>query len=349
MVAGSLFYASDKAVFDALIQRKITNSQLAELFFERGIVISKNTSREELAKYFSRNIHDYYDHQFISKIFGSSSKKEKTITKEIKNEIDTEDIETVVADLCTSSAGIDEIFNYESTDDGYQINIKYKEVDYSKAEFRQVVQKEATITLNKEFDGWTIRSPLNDYIEDVNDSLLDKISTQLEESDELNVERIEFVTMTSNELRKSFFDDKLIKGILGYSLYDVTDVNVYNPDSLDDGTDIHISKASLKGKGVLESAELKGLYDKKFYIWKINWKIRKNDSSDIIEIEAQFSDAENYDKFSYVIKGYYKNISQGEYNTSKTNLSKEEELKYSKLLDSAAKRIMSSIKAEFTS
>lgn len=343
-MTGNLFYASDKAIFDALIQRKITNENLAELFFERGIIVSKKTDREELSKYFSRNIHDYYDHQFIAKVFGTAPRKEKTISQEIKNDIPKEEIEEILREVCDTKANPDEVYNLVTTDDGFNIDVLYQVIDYNKTEFKQVVQREASIAITKDNDGWTLKSPLNDYIENVRDLFLDKVSTSIDE--ELIVERIELNSILFPDARTKFFEE-LINSVSGYSCIDVTDVYVHNPNEMDE-SETHISKATLKGNGVLESIELKKLYEKNFYLWKINWKIKtgKHDS-DLYEIEAQFADAENCDKFSYVIKGFYKFISKDEYNKTKTSLSKEDELRISKLLDNAAKKTMFSIKKEF--
>lgn len=347
MVSGNIFYASDKAVFDALTQKKITNEQLAELFFTRGTIISKKTSRDNLSKYFSRNIHDYYDHQFIAKIFGSTSRKEKTIATRIKNNIDADEIESIVSSLCTNRSDNDEKLDFITKENGYDITIKYKEIDYNKTEFKQVSDKEAIISLIKEGEEWFIRSPLNDFIENIKENLLDNISVEIQNNNgELITENIELITVSDFSLRKKFFDKELISSIGNYSLHDVTHVYVYNPDDESD-EEIHISKASLNGNGVLESSELSSLYEKGFYIWKIIWKIRENNMSDIYEIEAQFANAKVCDKFSYLIRGFYK-YKDGDYNSSKTQLSNADELRITQLIDKAAKFSMDKIKKEWT-
>lgn len=344
-ISGNLFYASDKAVFDALIQRKIRNEDLAELFFERGTIISKNTSREVLSKQFSRNIHDYYDHQFISKIFSANSKKEKTTSDNIKNDLENDDLESILEELSESQSNSDTIVQHTVTDDGFIVDLQYKEIDYNKTEFKQVVQKKAQIILKKENNEWIIKSPLNNFIEDIKEKLLDNISTSLDSTDELIVERIELTSILSPTLRTEFFT-KLINSISGYTLFDVTDVYVYNGEEDDSDSEdlgIHISKASLKGNGVIGSPELSSLYDKDFYIWKINFKIRISQFSDIYEIEAQFADPKNFDKFSYIIKGLYK-YNEDSYNKQRKHLSSNDELTFSDLIDKNAKQIMIEIK-----
>jgi hypothetical protein len=55
----SLYYATDKNIFDALNQHKVDAATVAKLFHRRNIVVSKKTLREDLAQYFSRLTHDY--------------------------------------------------------------------------------------------------------------------------------------------------------------------------------------------------------------------------------------------------------------------------------------------------
>ncbi|MDA3135759.1 hypothetical protein HG619_02005 [Pseudomonas syringae] len=73
--------------------------------------------------------------------------------------------------------------------------------------------------------------------------------------------------------------EELIKAIKGYSLKDVSKVSVFNPekinkssgisdeletenDDIDSGT--HVFRASLNGKGVLNSKEVDSLHEKDF-------------------------------------------------------------------------------------
>ena len=62
MKTGSLYSVNDKALYDALHQSQLTKNDLKDLFLARGIVIPSDASREDLSKYFSRLIHDYYDY-----------------------------------------------------------------------------------------------------------------------------------------------------------------------------------------------------------------------------------------------------------------------------------------------
>ena len=66
----SFYYATDKNIFDALNEHKVDTPNVVHLFQRRNIVVSKKTVREDLAKYFSRLTHDYYDHKDIAARLG---------------------------------------------------------------------------------------------------------------------------------------------------------------------------------------------------------------------------------------------------------------------------------------
>ncbi|WP_342754764.1 hypothetical protein AAGQ96_02670 [Pantoea sp. MBD-2R] len=52
-MAKVLHSVTDKSLYDALCQPRVTNNELRELFLERGIIISKKTDKKDLAKNFS--------------------------------------------------------------------------------------------------------------------------------------------------------------------------------------------------------------------------------------------------------------------------------------------------------
>lgn len=345
MKSGSIYYASDKALFDALNQHKVTVSDLRDLFVSRGIIFSKETSRKDLAKMFSRLTHDYYDHQKLAYILGSATRRERITSVKIISELESSDIENAANTIGNEISQLGDAVDVNVSNNRVEVRISYKETNYNKSEFRQVVQKDAVIVFEKNSDQWSVRNPLNDHIEEIKSTIIDKIQTNLNKS--LDIEEISLEHVSSNEIRTKFFTD-LIKNVENHDLVDVSDVYVYHPkvkntgdedqNGDDDPTDdVHITKASLKGEGVLQSDELHGLYARGFYICKIVWLCTSSAiDSDLYEFEAQFADPENCNKFSYLAKGFYKYKSPNEYNKSKTILSSGEENKFNKLIERAA-------------
>lgn len=352
MSSGNLLYASDKAIFDALNQHKFTNADLKQLFISRGILVSHETKRNDLATYFSRLNHDYYDHQEIASVLGVAHRKEKSSITSINNTFEAEAIENAALAVKKEQEKCGDIVETRSTNKGIEITLRYSEIDYNKSEFRQVIQKEAIVTIEADDNGIAIRWPLNDRSEEVKERFIDHLGNSDDFDDDLDIQEIELTNIETPKLRTDFFDH-LIRHISDYKLYDVTDVYVYNPkESVDsdeeDEIGVHIAKASLKGEGVLNSQVLNDLYDEGFYIWKIIWTAKTNHTdSDIYEFEAQFSNPEECKNFSYLIRGMYKYKSFDEYNKGKTSISHLEEIKLSRKIESAAKASLKKIVSEF--
>lgn len=340
---GSLYYASDKALYDALRQGKFKKEDLRSLFLSRGILFSNETEKASLAKTFSRINHDYYDHVQIAQAINSIQRKERVSLTSMKNMISEDDLEKSVNDFRGVVEDLGDRVDYQITKRGIDITVGYTHVDYNKTEFKQVVDREASISIELNEDGMVIRSPLNDYVDEIKEHLLDSISEQ--GVGELSYSNIELSSI-SNPTKRSDFFIKLTNSIESTTCHDVTDVYVFHPkkssddeDELEDSSDlgVHISKATLKGEGVLESQELISLYAKGFYIWKIVWVVSEGVGKDRFVIEAQFADAENCRKFSYLLKGVQKPKASGGYCSGTRALNSLEELKYSRLIEAAAK------------
>jgi len=307
MKHGNILYASDKALFDALVQFKFKKSDLAELFISRGVIVSKASTREDLSKYFSRLNHDYYDHELIASVLGVAHRKEKSSLTSIKNDIEKDSVEKALGALQSKRQALGERVEVRSTNKGHELIIRYTEVDYNKSEFKQVIEKEAVLLVESSGSELQIRWPQNDFVEVLKEEILDELAGVVDSDEELNVQEIELTHVLDVKLRTKFFVN-LINSMSGYDLCDVTDVYVFNPKkSGDDELGVHISKASLKGEGVLESEELLSLYKKGFYLSKIVWKAKADQhEADLYRFEAQFSDAENCKRFSYMASGVYK-------------------------------------------
>ncbi|BBP18561.1 hypothetical protein R1H30_11640 [Escherichia coli] len=341
---GAIYSATDKAMFDALQQYKVTRDDIKELYFTRGVIISNKTSKEILADNFSKYIHGYEDYEFLSKILGVSTQRERVKSVDlISTDITSEDIEEALDKVKEHlSVTSNDIVDYNIVGKSYSLKIEYSEPDFTKSEFRQVVDKDAEIIIEKNAQGFSLIGPHNKKMEVVTslifDALAEKHSSLIR--DEINLEDVIDKSLVS----KLF--DKLTTSMEGYSLVSVTDVYVYNPDK-DDGTGSHIKKASLSGTGVTLSKELGSLYKKGFYIWRIVWTVTDDRylDSDIYEIEALFSEPETCSDFAFLVKGYYpvkvdSTDITDTHHKNRVNLSKSEEMKFNKLVLKTAKDLL---------
>lgn len=345
MIGGKILSASDKAVFDALSQKNVTNLELRELFLSRGILVSKDTSRKQLALHFSRLPHDYFDYQKLASIFSSPNQREKMTSTRVKTEIPMSTFESsaheLKADLEKSGAAI-RVFSAKGS--RLDIEVKYQKLNFNKSEFRQVVNRVATISIQKDGEEFTIHSPHNDDAREWIQKLIRIVSEKSGENLSLDDIRLPpgFVAK-----EKSDFFNRLIKSMPGYRVHDVSDVYIANPrieaeeDDNDTIVEVHITKASLKGQGVLLSDELKTLEKKGFYISKMIWASRTIETdSDLYEFEAQFSSPEDCSGFTYLPRGFYKHQDSGSFGTSRNNFTTNEEQRLGRLIEKTARETL---------
>lgn len=360
MIDRNLMFASDNAVRDALIRRKLTNDNLKSLFISRGILVSKETDREDLSIYFSRLNHDYYDHQAIARVMGMISGKEKSSVTYINNTFSKDEIEFALNEVRDEQQNEGDTRKVSIGEKIFELKVDYKEIDYGKSEFSQVRNKDAVISISETNEGISIRWPANEYVRKIKENLLDSFAKRCEKVENIQIEEIELSSIRDPKLRTKFFS-RLIKLIEGYQLNDVTDVFVYNPKDPQAGRDddevqagensnlgIHITKASLSGEGVLNSKELESLYDKGFYISKIIWTAKtKAVDSNLYKFEAQFSNPEECKTFSYMVRGVFKYIRPRTYNKNRTNVDILDDQRFSKLIEKAAKNALIEIRDIF--
>lgn len=353
MRMGSLYFASDKAIYDALTQRSLTSAELRKVFLSRGIVISNESDKKFLANRFSALFHDYYDYRNLSLLVGGRDSREKTtnvvVTTAVTKDQLTEALISVKEWLEDDQHEQAELAVHG---DHLKLTVKYQKLDLSQAEFRQVVEKTAEVILEKQGSGWKITGPMNDKFKDITDQLYSQIEIVTDQdvaTRTISLEAIPDAGTRTNFLRS------LIRNIKGMEVVDVVDVSTFNPkDQEDDDLDlsddalviedsievesgdegeeadpeaelaksqpgarvhkiIRIDKASLKGKGVLESKQLLELEGHGFYLWKIRWKAReKLVGAELVLFEAQFGNQAKYCDFSYIVKGVY-NYNNGKY------------------------------------
>lgn len=348
---------TDKALYDALNQSQISMGEMSDLFLDRGIIISKKTPRKDLAKNFSKFNHDYYDHQKIASYLGGGNRKERSTSKIIKSDM-TDDIILAAADELKSSIEKEsDLCQVYKSNGKIYVSITYLSTNYGRSDFKQVIKKEAVIEIERQKNSYVIRRPDNEQVENYEVKLLASIEKEIhknnnedgieEEIPPLSIKEISMEDLTDPDMRTTFFT-KLITNLEGFILEDVTDAYVYHPKperlEEEDGnteTGVHVSRASLKGEGVLKSEELSSLYERGFYIWKIRWTAKENvPDPDIYEFEAQFSNQEEFKDFSYSAKSVKKYKGFGKYNKNFVSLTKSEESKFLKLIESAAYSII---------
>lgn len=311
----SLFYASDKNVFDALNQHKVDTSTVAKLFERRNILVSKKTIREELAKYFARLTHDYYDHKEIAGRLGVAPRRERITSMDVAGPVNDHNLKTVIDQLKSELESAGDVVHVTRSADNLLLNIQYSSIDYRRSEFTQIQVRDGTIEFLKTDDGYVVRNTQNEYLNDVRDTLLGK----LDKSASMPLSRVvvSLFDVPSSRLRSKFFHE-LASSLPGYSRRDVTDVYVYKarPGGVDeddserekeDELETYVERVFLRGSGVTRSELLNGLLDNDdYYIIKIKWLAAAiMGTKNVYEIEAVFADPKDCTGFSFILSGVY--------------------------------------------
>jgi hypothetical protein len=311
-IGPSLYYASDKNIFDALTRSRVNAETMQELFLRRNILVSTKTNRETLAEYFSLLPHDLADHRSIALRLDSIARKERLTSQELEIAVSSDDLSNAIAKIKSSLEQSGDVVQVSKDQDRTRLNVKYTIIDYKKSEFSQVQNRDAVIEIIPTNNGFVIRSNQNEYINDVRDELVREVEKQTGKS---GVKRIISLFDTPDATSRSKFFHTLMFDLPGYTVKDVHEVYVFKAkpelDNEDEeetsSAESHVERVMLRGNGVTRSRQLQRLLsDDKYYIVRVAWKaVEKKGYGQIYEIESRFEDAKDCTGFSYLLRGVY--------------------------------------------
>lgn len=340
MKSGALYFVSDKAIHDALVQHKFTKAHVKDIFLERGIIVSSDTPREDMALYFSLLNHDYYDHQKIAEAFSVARRKEKTSVTTVQGIMSRENIDDQLIRLCeaiSSKGDVAKVVNHKGLT---EVVLIYQDVNFNRTDFKQVENRESIISVEFGENGFVMRWPDHPYVKDIKNRVLSLAEEVCEDGFEFHEINLSSVS-DSNDV-SSFFQ-RIMKEMDGFNFSDLIDVYLFNPRSQDE-EEVHIDKGSLKGKGVLVSKELSDLKERGFFICRVIWQAKKTGArGDLYQFEAKFSNPELKSDFSYAVHGFYKEKSLGVYAKTRVPCSSSEERILGRILEHAANKVAESI------
>lgn len=342
----SIYYASDKNIFDALNQSKIDNSTIQTLFIRRNIVCSKSTKREDLARFFSRLTHDILDHRDLSNKLGVTPRRERiTAVDLIGLAPQKESVQRALEQIRSKATERGDVLQTHIEGSVARVTVKYSIIDYKRSEFSQVQEKTGFIELIQEDGRLVIRSTKSEYIDAVRDELIREVEAETDHSLERN--EISLFHHPNPTVRSQFFYD-LMSDLPNYTRKDVTDVFVYKPrpsraieaEENDSEEEPHIERIILRGVGVSQSELLRDLIsEKSYHIAKVGWLSLANlGTGAAYEMEATFSDPKECTGFSYILRGVYDRGDNG-------NLSKFRRAPISSEIDSMARIIENKARA----
>ena len=307
----SIYFYHDKAIFDGLCQHNVSKINIQKILLSKGVILSNANDKEEYALYLSSFPFDYVDKNNLTEILKVIPRRENISACKIKNESEeaftSDQVRTALSNLKDQLSSNDDVnATVQQTADSIVLDISYKNYDLTKAEIKQVENKTSKIEVYIENNVLTVRSPSNEYSSLIVEKLKESLKT--ETGLELISQEVDLSCLSESNLVSKFFK-KLINGLSGYELTDVTNVKLHHPVEQTDDDDVtsHIQKAMLHGEGVLNSPELLALFERGFYICKIQWIVKDPlPHGEQISFEASLKDPENKTGFSYQIRGMHR-------------------------------------------
>lgn len=351
----SLYYATDKNVFDALNQHKVDTATVLKLFERRNIVVGKKTPREDLAKYFARLTHDYYDHKDIAARLGVAPRQERITSMDVSGAGEIDDLQLAVEQLKQELEASGDVVQVTREGCSLTMHIQYSTIDYKRNEFSQVQVRDGTVVFVKSPDGFIVRNTQNDYMNDVRETLLGKIENA--SAVQLTKIVVSLFDVPSPKLRSKFFHE-LVSNIPGYVRRDVTDVYIYKAkpkhddeeESVDSAHDLdtHVERVFLRGNGVTRSELLNELLDEEdYFITKIGWTATEAMGvGNVYDIEALFADPKDCTGFSFILSGVFP-VEEGKISSRRRAPYKSEIDVISRVIESKARELVASLREQY--
>lgn len=215
-IKGLSFYKTDKDIFDQLHQRTPSKASILEHLKQRGLLISHEEEKEELAEMISPWFTSYFDQKFIVGELGGGNSQKKHNSTEIMLDYNTQDIQSILKDMKKEMG-----FAINQAKDGsFSITETYTKADFTKNVLSQNTQKTAEIKIEKTAEGKIlVRTNADEKANKITEAIKEKLKEK--NTDSYEEFEINLSTLTEPADRTRFFIE-LINNIDGYNLKDVT-------------------------------------------------------------------------------------------------------------------------------
>lgn len=365
-----LGYVGDKAIFEALMQSKITADLTRELFLKKGIISSSRETKEDLALYYSSLPISYNNHKQIEDKMAVRKRREKMTSIEliaqkesnISNLLLRESIEDVKQKYESEGYKIE----YNEVNKNHILKIEKNKIDYGLSDLMQNRLEISSITFEQENNGYIARSTQLETStkirNDIISTLIDKHKKEDENKCDIQSFEISLKHITDSKKRTDFLISLMkekLNEVARLKLLDVLQAGVhkcYN-DTTEEDSDIlsasleqnasRLKSVLFKGSGIHFSKEISELATNGFYYTKAVFVLEGDKEPHRYEIEVEFKDADNCEKFSYILKSIsffeqQKDSAEIKYSRKRTPL---ENMQNSMLrhIEKAAKLALSSI------
>ncbi|MEA9854288.1 hypothetical protein VDF98_21565 [Xanthomonas campestris pv. raphani] len=299
----SIYFATDKNIFDALNEHKIDAATITELFLDRNTIVSSIADRVDLSRKFSRLQHDYFDHKKIASRLGVVPRRERITATKLLGKIEIENIRKAVEVIKNKFEASGDTVSVSKVGDGLVVLIQYSKIDYRRSEFNQVQRRDGVLEIMKSTDSVLVRSTQNSYIDGVRDSLVAALKSEV---NGLVREDVSLFDYPDAQIRSRFFYD-LFSKLPGYAFRDVTDLYVYKPTVGDLSGDVdvdspQVERVALRGNQVSNSKIFTSLAKDGYYTVRVGWQaVDQSGKGHLYSIEVVFSDPVGCTGLSYVL------------------------------------------------
>lgn len=350
----------DKDIYDLLMsnRRQPSDDALREMARCRGIILSAKLSREELARYLSRLTYSYPQLVELLERSVRSPSPPKSLSIDAEGTLDAA-LKAINETKEQREAARSEVHRVTRNKSGsIEVLVKYHLFDWGKTRLRQVRDAECRIEIEASGAMVRVRFDNDDRAKEIVDDLL----SRFEAGEGASKRQVVSLRGVPEPDKRTEFFVKLLAGITGYSLEDVTKVNVRRVPSVANGDDDSdgdaplgdedlkgfVKKAALDGTGLLNSSQFHRLRKDGFFISRAVWVCRQDGTVGLRpEFEATFIDGEECGQFAYRLRGVYRrNDETGESNKTRAQPTPAERAVLTRLLEGAAHASLAAIGEE---
>ena len=348
---GPLYCVTDKELYDAVLSSKqhFSADSLRDLARTRGVIYSAADDRAELADRLSVMIFGSKEINAIQAEFETAGRGEKTTSFRLNTELTQADIKQVAEDYREAVGDQEKVVTYGVGSAGYAVDLEYTDIDFSKTRLRQRQTREAHIEFMIEEGHTIVTLPATEKARKTAEKLREQLCAR--KQTDIGLEEINFSGITDPKLRTTFFI-KLISGLAGLTLQDVTRVkadredtsnnNSENDEEAEKGDEANeemlgiVRAMAIHGQSLLTSPEYQTMARRGFFITSITWSAKKTVSPyEIVEFDAEFDEPASGTGFKYGLRGWYTQRS-GEYTKHPKPLPPEEKKGFLGVIERAA-------------
>jgi hypothetical protein len=326
-----MFVADNKDIRDLMTNAAVfTIEYLTRLAFQRGIVVSKSDTREDIIKYMSMLS---LDKKQLDELLLAATPHERhpasTARTYPKLNVTADDLCAAVEKLIGERAAThNETVKYHQSGDNVVIKIEYVSFTASRNRLQQERQTHAEIEMNPQTGSLHVRSTPGPRAAEFVDGVVELIAKE-KKQEQPQARKINLTGIKIAEARSQFFLG-ILKNLKGFGGEEVSDIRVNlleeedddEPDDADSSDDdggvmkkprfqkqanqlkSKLKHASLVGTDLLTDPVFQGLSKSGFHISRIAWKCTSKRDGSIAELEAWFQEPNEAKNLCYKVRSY---------------------------------------------